>query len=371
MSRDMLLWDETLFRDPQVLEIDYVPEDLLHRENQMQSLVYCIKPALGGMRPVNCLLTGPPGTGKTSAVLKIFEEVEKRSDDVVVLKINCQIDSTRFAVASRIYRKLFNVEPPSSGVAFRKLFEKIVQRLIEKDKVMVVCLDDINYLFHEGHADEVMYSILRAHELFLGAKIGVIAVVSDTGKLYRFDPKVSSVFLPEEIEFLRYNYHEIKDIIASRVRLAFYPDVFSKDAQELVVDYVDSIGDLRIGIDLLKRSALNAEKRASRTVEIEDVEKAYESSRLLNLKRVIMPLSADEKKLLAIIAGMGRSKAGDIYEQFHEVTGLGYTRFYEIVNKLAELQHLDATFSGEGMRGRTRLIGLSYPPEDVLKCLKG
>lgn len=370
MSRDMLLWDETLFRDPQALEIDYVPEDLLHRENQMQSLAYGIRPALRGMRPVNCLLTGPPGTGKTSAVLKMFEEVEKHSDDVVVLKINCQIDSTRFAVASRIYRKLFNVEPPSSGVAFRKLFEKIVQQLIDKDKVMIVCLDDINYLFHEGHADEVMYSILRAHELFPGAKIGVIAVVSDTGKLYRFDPKVSSVFLPEEIEFLRYSYDEIKDIIASRVHLAFYPDVFPAEVQEVVSDYVDITGDLRVGIDLLKRAGLNAEKKASRIVEIEDVEKAYESSRLLNLKRNIMTLSADEKKLLGIIAEMGQSKAGDIYEHFHEMTGLGYTRFYEIVNKLAESQHLDAAFSGEGTRGRTRMIGLSYPSEDVLKCLK-
>jgi cell division control protein 6 len=238
------------------------------------------------------------------------------------------------------------------------------------DKVMVVCLDDINYLFHEGHADEIMYSILRAHEIYPGAKIGVITVVSDTGKLYRFDPKVSSVFLPEEIEFLCYSYDEIKNIIASRVRLAFYPDVYSGKAQEIVADYVDSTGDLRVGIDLLKRSGLNAEKRASRTVDIEDVEKAYESSRLLNLKRTIMTLSEDETKLLGIIAKMGQSKAGDVYEQFHELTGLGYTRFYEIVKKLSELQYLITSFSGEGMRGRTRLIELSYPAEDILKCIK-
>ena len=123
--------------------------------------------------------------------------MKKHSDDIVFIKVNCHMDSTHFAVITRVYQGLFEVSPPSSGVAFIKLFEKVMNYLIEKEKTLVLCLDDINYLYHEGHADEVMYSLLRAHEQYPGAKVGVIAIVSDTGKLYQFDPKVNSVFLPE------------------------------------------------------------------------------------------------------------------------------------------------------------------------------
>ncbi|MCD4703618.1 MAG: ORC1-type DNA replication protein [Methanosarcinaceae archaeon] len=370
MNRDMLLWDETLFREPVILELDHMPEQFLHRDTQLQSLVYSLKPAIRGMRPVNCLLSGPPGTGKTTAVMKVFEMMKDHSDKVIFVKINCQMDSTRFAVISRIYRKLFNIDPPSSGVAFRKLFEKITTRLIDQEKVLVVCLDDINYLFHEGHADEVMYSMRRAHEQYPGARIGVIAIVSDTGKLYRFDPKVGSVFLPEEIDFPRYNNGELQDIISTRVRLAFYPDVVPDEVRDLIVEHVDLNGDLRLGIDLLKRSGLNAERRASRSISKEDVEKAYESSRLLHLRHSIMSLTSDERTLLELIAKGSDPRTGELYSLFHEITGLGYTRFYDMVNKLDAAQYIDASFSGKGTRGRTRILKLRYQAEDILRCLE-
>ena len=65
---DMLLWEETIFRDRDLFELDHLPEHFLHRETQMNSLKFCIRPALQGGRPVNSLCLGPPGTGKTTFV---------------------------------------------------------------------------------------------------------------------------------------------------------------------------------------------------------------------------------------------------------------------------------------------------------------
>ncbi len=370
MAKDMLMWDETLFKNGAVLEFDHLPERFEHRDNQMNSLGYCLRPVLAGMRAVNCLLSGPPGTGKTTAVLKMFERMKERTNKVLFVKVNCQMDSTRFAVISRIYRALFNLSPPSSGVAYRKLFEKVVNHLIETDRSLIVCLDDINYLFHEGHADEIMYSMLRAHEQYPGARIGVMVVVSDVGKLYRFDPGVNSVFLPEEIDFPLYTYDELKSIIDERIHEAFYPDVVSPEVRDAVVDHIDSTGDLRVGIDLLKRAGLNAEKRASRSISVEDVEKAYETSRLLHLRRSIRSLTKGEVSLLLMVAENESSQAGDIYRIFHESTGLGYTRFYEMVNKLTQDRYLDANFTGKGMRGRTRMIRSRYNAVDIRKCMQ-
>ena len=369
-SNDILFWDETLFKDPSVLEPDYLPDYFPHRESQLNSLRFAFRPALRGMRPLNCLLVGPPGTGKTSAIMKVFEEVEAHAPSVVTVKVNCQIDSTRFAVMSRIYRKLFGISPPNSGIAFRKIFEIVVNFLVSSEKILLVALDDLNYLCYEGHANEVMYSLLRAHEQYPGAKIAVIGIVNDASALYCMDSRVNSVFLPEDIPFPRYEGDEILDILRDRVKYGFYPKVISGELLELVVSYVERTGDLRVGIDLLKRSGFNAERRGSRTISSEDVEKAYEASKLLHLCRGISLLSGPEKHLLELIAKREEAQAGELYKSFHELTQLGYTRFYGIVNKLQVLNYIDADFTGKGQRGRTRIIKMKFGAEDILHCLE-
>ena len=42
----MLGWDESVFRDETVFEIDWLPETFKHRDTQMETLKYALRPAV-------------------------------------------------------------------------------------------------------------------------------------------------------------------------------------------------------------------------------------------------------------------------------------------------------------------------------------
>jgi len=363
----MLSWDESVFRDEHVFEIDYVPETFRHRESQMESLKYALRPAVRGSRPLNVIARGPPGTGKTTAIQKLYGELGSQTD-VRVARVNCQVDSTRYAVFSRLFEEVFEYEPPASGISFKKLFGQITEKLVEEDEVLAVALDDVNYLFYEGEASDTLYSLLRAHEAHSGAKIGVIVVSSDLDLdvIESLDGRVQSVFRPEEVYFPKYDEPEIADILSERVERGFHEGVAGAPILDRVAELTAAQGgDLRVGIDLLRRAGLNAEMRASKHVEPEDVEAAFEKSKHVHLSRHLEGLSESERGLLAVLADHEGELAGDIYDHFNAETDLGYTRYSEIVNKLEQLGLIETTYTSVDGRGRSRELSLSYDPEAI------
>ncbi|XVH32903.1 ORC1-type DNA replication protein [Haloferacaceae archaeon DSL9] len=366
----MLSWDESVFRDEHVFEIDYVPETFRHRETQLESLKYALRPAVRGARPLNTMVRGPPGTGKTTAVQKLFGELAAQTA-VRTVRVNCQVDSTRYAVFSRLFEGIFEYEPPSSGISFKKLFGQITDRLVDEDEVLVVALDDVNYLFYENEASDTLYSLLRAHEAHSGARIGVIIISSDLSLdvIDELDMRVQSVFRPEEVYFPVYGTDEIVDILRERVRRGFHDGVIGAPEIDRVAELTADSGDLRVGIDLLRRAGLHAEMRASRTIGLEDVEAAYDKSKYVHLSRNLRSLSASERALVETIATHNGQRAGAVYEAFHDETGLGYTRYSEIINKLDQLGIIEAEYTKIDGRGRSRALTLAYEPDAVLDRL--
>lgn len=367
----MLSWDESIFRDEHVFEIDYLPETFHHRDTQLENLQYALRPAVRGSRPLNAMVRGPPGTGKTTAIKKLFAELGGQHG-VQTAHVNCQVDSTRYAVFSRIFETVFEYEPPASGVSFKSLFKQITDHLTDEEAVLTVCLDDVNYLFYEGEASETLYSLLRAHETHAGAKIGVLLVSSDLDLdvLTELDSRVQSVFRPEEVFFPAYDESEIVKILEERVRRGFRDGVLGSTELDRVAALTAETGDLRVGIDLLRRAGLNAERRASDTVEIEDVETAYEKSKHVHLSRRVRGLSESERALLGIIAEHDGERAGDVYEVFHDETDLGYTRYAELINKLERVGLVDATYTTVEGRGRSRELSLAYDANAILDRLE-
>jgi len=373
MKKNLLMWDESLFRDPEVFEIDYIPEQFEFRDTQMQELAFQIRPGIRGGRPLNTICKGLPGSGKTTSIKKLFQEVEETTKKLVPVHINCQIDNTKFAILSQIYRKLSGHLPPASGTSFKQVFDAVARMLLKDECVLLVALDDANYLLYENELNKVLYTLLRAHETYEGLRIGVIVIISDPDvDLSRaIDARVSSVFRPTEIYFPPYGNAEVQEIMKARVMQGFFNNVISDEMLGLVVEQTLKSGDLRVGIDLLKRAALNAERATRRNIEREDICGAYEVSKYLHLEYTIKTLKDEERKILAGLARASTSdggmNAGEVYKTIKETVPVGYTRFYEIIKKMDAMRLVNLQYR-EG-KGRTRVITLRYEPEKVLGYL--
>ena len=299
--KDILLFDETIFKNIDAFNPDYVPDNYLHRESQMEALAICLRPALIRGRPINTVVLGSPATGKTTAINKIFNIVEMKSDKLICVYVNCQLHTTRFNIFSQIYKKIFGHLPPETGVPFSRIYEEIMKYLQTQKKSLVVALDDVSYLFHSNNANKIFYDILRAYEEFKGVRTGIFAILSDIEFRYMLDKNVNSIFIPQEIIFEPYTTQQMFEILKDRTNAGFYPNVISDNILNQIAEYASSAGDLRIGIDLLRVSGNFAEADASRIIEEKHLTEALQNIGSISLKSTIKTLSTKEKILLETI----------------------------------------------------------------------
>ncbi len=163
MKKSLLMWDESIFQDMEVFEFDFVPPGQFDfRDTQEQELAFQVQPALRGGRPLNTICRGLPGTGKTTSIRKLFTEIEEHTQKIVPVHINCQIDNTKFAIFSQIFRCLSGHLPPGSGgTSFKQVFDGVCRLLTKEDIILLVCLDDANYLMYGDEINKVLYTLLR------------------------------------------------------------------------------------------------------------------------------------------------------------------------------------------------------------------
>ena len=362
---DILMYDESLFQDINAFDPDYFPPNYNFRDTQMEAMAMSIRPAMRGGKPSNAVVLGSPATGKTTAIRKIYEFVEKKTEKVVCVYINCQLHTTRFGIFSQIHKKLFGHIPPETGVPFSRVYDKIMKELQKNEKALVVALDDINYLFQSKNANKVVYDLLRAYEEYPGVKTSIFAILSDLEFKYAFDKNVNTVFIPQEIVFPLYTYSEIEGILKDRVKAGFFPNVLGDDILEQVALYTFENGDLRVGINLLKSCGNIAEADASREITQEHFDKAIESLVSVNVSETLKSLNDSEKEILKLIIEYeGMHTVGELSEIYKERTGSSYASFNRTVEKLEFVRLIDTKYTGKGAVGNSREIILRFNPGD-------
>ncbi|MDT8357470.1 MAG: ORC1-type DNA replication protein [Methanomicrobiaceae archaeon] len=369
-ERELLRYDQTLFQDVEVFEHWFVPGEVPFRDAQISELAMLARPGVHGARPGNAFLRGPPGTGKTTTVRRLFAEIEETTGRIVPVYVNCQHDRTRAAVFAKVLERLASHPLPGSGTPLSELQRKVAKVMQEKECALLVCLDDAQYLHFERELNGVLYTLLRLHESYGKASIGVFAVTSDMDLDLRasVDTRVFSVFHPVVVEFPAYSSGEIREILAARVRQGLFPNVMEKKAFELAATIAAREQDVRAGIDIVWQAALRAEKDARKAVTREDVLKAARFVVSPTLRARAERFRESERKLLCRLSEIGRSgevlTAGNAFRAVREGMQIGYTTFHEKLKRFEGEGLLDLRICTE--RGRTREIRLRFDPEEMI-----
>lgn len=364
---DILMHDESLFQNINAFDPDFMPPNYNFRDTQMEAMAISIRPAIRGGQPSNAIVLGSPATGKTTAIRKVFELVEKNTEKVVCVYINCQLHTTRFGIFSQVFKKLFGHIPPETGVPFSRIYDQIMSELQNKEKSLVIALDDINYLFQSKNANKVVYDILRAYEEYPGVRTSIFAILSDLEFKYAFDKNVNTVFIPQEINFPLYSYSEIEDILRDRAKVGFFPGVLSDDILEQISMYTLENGDLRVGINLLKSCGNFAEADASREITQQHFEKAIQAQVSVKVSETLKSLNETERELLKIITDYGGIyTAGELAEIFQQKTDTSYGSFKRTLDKLEFVRLIDTKYTGKGARGNSREVILRFNPDDYI-----
>jgi len=352
---DILMDGETLFQNEGVFTPAYVPKDFIHRDSEIGEIMLALKPGLRGVAAVNTLVYGPPGTGKTTAVKYAFEELKQASKKLLPVYINCEDISTPYGIFAKIYEAIYGLSPPSTGKPIEDVKERVFSRLKKEDRGLVVALDELDRLAADRTIDRVLVDFLKAHSTYGYDKIGIIGITIKEDLLAGLDEKTRSVYNPTRILFQRYKKNELKDILGNRARYGFYDGALSDALLTYIADKTYDSGDLRTGIDLMRRSGLLAEKDAVRKITKEHIDKALGAQPEARREESTDKLLEEDKTLLDLIKKKESWVSGDLYKEYKEKTGTGVKKYNELLAKIEKLNLIKTEYR-TGIRGRSREI---------------
>ena len=346
MFKDILTSNESLFTNDMALDVEYTPPIIKFRENQQQYVATCIKPLLLKRNGKNLFVTGKPGIGKTVAVKHILNELNKETDEVNTIYINCWKKNTAFKVVNDMCEQL------GYKWAYNKRTEEIlaeVLRLINK-KSAVVVLDEVDKLEDQ----DLIYTLLE--DIY---RRSLILITNYEDCLEKIDSRIISRLTPETLKFNAYNKIETKEILKQRVFYAFVKDAWNEGAFNLIAEKTFELSDIRLGLFLLKEAGLIAESESSKTVNLKHAEKAI--SKLADFKiRNNSELTEEENKILDLIKDNSGRSATEIYDAYNKVGDKTYRTFYRKLKDLEKAKLISIEEVEKEHGGKRSIINYGY-----------
>ncbi len=373
----------SLFKDKQVLQSNYTPENIPHRDEQIRDIASVLAPSLLGEKTSNLFVYGVTGTGKTLSIQHVANELTKRAVDTKMLRIeylNCKLKKvadTEYRILAELIKKLGG-EVPATGLPTDQVYLKFLDLLgNSEEKLLILILDEIDQAVKKIN-DEFLYNLTRLNSELSNKQIIIVGISNDLGFLDSLDPRVRSSLSEEELVFPPYNAIQLQDILRKRADQSFKEKVVSEGVIAKCAAYAArEHGDARRALDLLRVAGELAERSSCDKIKIEHIDSANDKIERDKVLDIVETGTKQFQIVLYSIAKLveesknkgnkGKVYTGDIFDYYEKlckdcrVDCLTTRRVGDIIAGLEMLGLINARVISKGRYGRMREIQLTIP----------
>ncbi len=306
--------------------------------------------------------------------------------------VNCKMFNSRYRVIQKITKDILP-SLDSMGFGLAMLYEKMMAEVETSGKRLIVILDEVDTV---KDLDDLLYTLTRSNDELKQGSVSIIGISNKLSFKEQLGQRSRSSLCENEMVFAPYTPPQMQAIITQRAKMGFRPHVVEESAINLAAAITgQDIGDARYALKLLQKAGeLSDEKGISKITdkEVEEARRSVESdvafeaiSTLPDHQQLVLlaiaNLTLDKGKNTRLTGGTSEEDeshliSGEVYEEYSKISRhfrkprRSARWFREYLNDLELLGLITTTESGAGQRGRTRLIRIGYPAQDVKKIIE-
>lgn len=292
--------------DARVLDPEFVPGDVVHRDAEINTLSSTLRPVTDGDRGEPAFIYGPSGTGKTCIAQYTLEKLRESVIGLNTQYVNCWEDHTHFDCLYRVLagvEKTFDIHRQSTPTSL------LLQRLHDYDgPPYVVILDEVDQL----DDTRVLYELQRT------PKLSMVLIGNQYEQFFsRLDERIASrLRTATRVQFDPYTNAEIIAILKDRVRWGLHPDSIEEQQLEVIADA--AVGDARVAIGILRTAAKQASQNAEDAISEDVVRGVIPEAKAEISQKSLEKLTQDQRVLYTIISEAGEISPGTLYQEYRE-----------------------------------------------------